>query len=258
MDRDCVRGHYDSFPQEYQEIEGDASSSLQCRSFDYFLAQWQTGMPVVDVGCGTGRVGRYAAECLKPETVTYSDLSFQSLRIARALHGSRDELSEVSALFAQVDVEVLPFQNLRFAMCHGVVHHTPNPHKALDSLLAAMAPGGVLYLTVYGNSWYRHVYALTSFLRETRKKGMRWPVELAYGLYYPLRWGMRVRETGRIDATLNMRARFEDFIMTPYAHFFEQSELVEAFDRHGMRVQFFETLNMGVLRAFVLKKAGAE
>jgi SAM-dependent methyltransferase len=46
-----------------------------------------------------------------------------------------------------------PAGSFDLVVCSGVIHHTPDPAKALDELCRVLAPGGRLYLSIYA---FRH------------------------------------------------------------------------------------------------------
>jgi len=253
-EHDTVKQHYDRFPQQYAHIEGDTNSSLDCKTFTYFLSCWEPTMPIVDVGCGTGRVGRRVATVLDPKELVFMDLSNNSIKQARSIDEAQSQNHTTNSLYIQGDLLHPPLADLQYCVCHGVAHHTPEPIQALQNLFLMLAPGGFLYLTVYGKSWYERTYKGARWLRWCRNQNHEWLVNGFYALYYPLRTIMRYIETRELSLDDNLRARFEDFLMTPYAAFFSEKTLLELFQLNGMEVLMQETLNLGVLHSFVLKK----
>ena len=67
--------HYDQAPQLYPDIQGDKLSSLECRTFRKFITLYRGHASVFDIGCGTGRVGRFLARELHPERLISMDIS---------------------------------------------------------------------------------------------------------------------------------------------------------------------------------------
>jgi len=114
--------------------------------------RWE-GKRVLEVGCGIGtdsiNFARAGAE------LTAVDLSSESLQLAQ----QRAKVMGVAERirFVQANAEELtktldePFD---LVYSFGVVHHTPNPERALAEIRALTAPGGTLKLMVYNRrSW---------------------------------------------------------------------------------------------------------
>lgn len=241
--------HYDTAPQLYPDIAGDALSSLECATFATFLALYGGSEPVVDVGCGTGRVGRHLSQVLKPKRLVSMDVSRREIDLARTLGNHAH-----SSLYMQGDVLHLPLARIQYGVCHGVVHHTPDPDRAMNELASALVPGGVLYLAIYDKSWYSRLYQLGAVLRKLRERGLSPLVELAFAAYFLPRYVLRVLETKSVRRRFNIRGSFEDCLMTPYAHFFSDRELRTRFQALKLEVLAHERLNYGAMHCYVLRK----
>ncbi len=248
-----VSAHYDLAPQLYPEIQGDTLSSLECRTFQKFISLYTDNIPVIDLGCGTGRVGRYLSQVLKPEILVFMELSKQELNLAKNL-GSKADF----AFYIRGDVFHLPFKQIHYCTCHGVVHHTPDPHHALAEIVSTLASGGILYLAIYAKSWYWYLYRFFSILRKSRQLGYHWIVNLAFYLFALPRYFLRLKESKTLHKDFNLRASFEDFVMTPYAYFFSDRELRIKFKVSNLEVIDHERLNYGVLHCYVLRKSTNE
>ena len=117
------------------------------------FARW-SGRRVLEVGCGIGtdtiNFARAGAQ------VTAVDLSANSLALAsrRAeVYGLAERIR-----FIQADAENLaaavPREEYDLVYSFGVVHHTPRPSKAIESLRQYMAAHSELRLMIYAaNSW---------------------------------------------------------------------------------------------------------
>jgi 2-polyprenyl-3-methyl-5-hydroxy-6-metoxy-1,4-benzoquinol methylase len=113
-----------------------------------------SGKRVLEVGCGIGtdsiNFARAGAE------LTAVDLSGESLRIARqraSVMGVEDRIEFVQANAEELTSAVSGTQyDLIYSF--GVIHHTPQPERALAEMRTLAAPGGTLKLMVYHrNSW---------------------------------------------------------------------------------------------------------
>jgi len=249
-----VASHYDNTPQLYPELKSDKNSSLTCATFQQFCSLYtsQTGV-IVDIGCGTGRVGRYLERTLRPQlnAICYLDISNKELLLAKSL-GS----DAVKRLFVRGDVLDLPLSGIRFCSCHGVIHHTPDPGKALEQLAIALSAGSIMYLAVYKYSWVTPLYKMLVIVRYFRKIGLEFLVTLVFILYFIPRFSLRVLETGSFKTCFNIRASFEDFVMTPFAYYFTDDEMRSMFENVGLKVESYEVLNYNTLHCYVLNKQG--
>jgi ubiquinone/menaquinone biosynthesis C-methylase UbiE len=112
------------------------------------------GKRVLEIGCGIGTdtINFARAGAL----VTAVDLSSQSLAVARKraeVFGLQDRIR-----FHEADVERLaervPAEPYDLVYSFGVLHHTPDPEKALRSLRAFVGRGGQLRIMMYHRrSW---------------------------------------------------------------------------------------------------------
>lgn len=129
-----LASHYDTDnPPVWQEVR-DLLQSLK------------SGVSVLDIGCGTGRV-----RAVLPDNINYTGLdnSPELLAVARRRH-PRDK-------FIQADARVLPFDNHIFdaVLLIAVVHHFTAKADRLKVLREAgrvLKSGGRLYLTVWNLS----------------------------------------------------------------------------------------------------------
>jgi SAM-dependent methyltransferase len=115
--------------------------------------RWR-GKRVLEVGCGIGtdsiNFARGGAE------LTAVDLSSESLQIARQraeVMGVADRIEFINANAEELSSAVSggPYD---LVYSFGVIHHTPNPERALAEMRALIAPGGTLKVMVYHrHSW---------------------------------------------------------------------------------------------------------
>jgi 2-polyprenyl-3-methyl-5-hydroxy-6-metoxy-1,4-benzoquinol methylase len=111
------------------------------------------GKRVLEVGCGIGtdsiNFARAGAQ------LTAVDLSTESINIARQraeVIGVADRIEFVQANAEELTSAVSGEYDLVYSF--GVVHHTPNPDRAMEQIRALIAPQGTLKLMVYHRrSW---------------------------------------------------------------------------------------------------------
>ena len=112
------------------------------------------GKRVLEVGCGIGtdsiNFARAGAQ------LTAVDLSGESLRVARQraeVMGVEDRIEFVQANAEELTSAVSGGE-FDLIYSFGVIHHTPQPERALAEMRKLLAPGGTLKLMVYHrHSW---------------------------------------------------------------------------------------------------------
>ncbi len=128
----------------YYDALREANESVE---FSYALHEYKVykGRRVLDVGCGNGYVlSHYAREGAQVYGV---DLTETAIVLCRR----RFALSDLRGMFAVGSAEDLPYPDLTFDLvCSmGVLHHTPNIHKAVDEIFRVLKPGGHLVVMLY-------------------------------------------------------------------------------------------------------------
>lgn len=101
---------------------------------------------VLDLGCGIGFwPPQFWARGWRD--ITAGDLSARSLDLAR----KRAAIYGVTATFREENAESLSFADATFdhVHCHGVVHHTTDPARAVREIHRVLKPGGTAMISVY-------------------------------------------------------------------------------------------------------------
>lgn len=112
---------------------------------------------VVDCGCGTGQLAAFLALSASRRRVIAVDGCRASLACA---DGFRSRARLANLHLVRADLFDLPLPERRFAvvLSRGVVHHTPDPGRAIERVAALVAPGGFLVLGFY-ESWARGLHS---------------------------------------------------------------------------------------------------
>jgi SAM-dependent methyltransferase/uncharacterized protein YbaR (Trm112 family) len=126
--------------------DADWSPALEADRFrqnTFFDRDDLDGKLVLDAGCGNGRYMKQALDL--GATVIGVDLS-EAICIARKNLGANP-----NAFFVRGDLLKLPFRADTFdaAFSIGVLMHTGDTHKAFDSIVHAVRPGGLAAISVY-------------------------------------------------------------------------------------------------------------
>lgn len=111
-------------------------------------------LSVLEVGCGAGRFTEVLLS--RGANVTAVDIS-SAIEVCAASFGSSEGFRAVGA-----SATALPFSPGQFdvVICLGVIQHTPQPQKTIESLWAQVRPGGFLVVDQYR-------YSLSNLLRTT-------------------------------------------------------------------------------------------
>ncbi|HEY8527444.1 MAG TPA: class I SAM-dependent methyltransferase [Acidimicrobiales bacterium] len=137
---------------------------------------WPAGAEVLEVGCGAGWMWAEASARLPGDlSLTLSDISPGMAREARGRVGSLGRYRRATAAVA--DVQQLPFRDGRFdvVVATYVLHHVPNPRRAIAEMARVLRPSGVALVACVGGGHLAE-------LREIREEvfGPAVPAELAW------------------------------------------------------------------------------
>jgi SAM-dependent methyltransferase len=177
-----------SFGRQWNKFRGEQLDSFtgSTLSLDRFrdVTRWSpedlAGRWVLDAGCGAGRFAEIALQL---------GANVVALDLSSAVEACRENLARRypgRLHVVQGDIFRLPFAQGSFDLGYsiGVLQHTPDPLRALDSVARAVRPGGELAVWIYELTW-------KSFLGiNAWKYGLR-PLTrlLPHGLVEALSWG---------------------------------------------------------------------
>jgi ubiquinone/menaquinone biosynthesis C-methylase UbiE/uncharacterized protein YbaR (Trm112 family) len=170
----------ESFAYEWQHF-GEPRDEWERNFRDYIRPhepESLDGLLVLDVGAGSGRHS-YQAQRFGARVV--------AVDVGDAIHVARKNLpSDVVTI--QADAEDLPFEDAVFdlVMVIGVLHHLPNPKRALTSLARLVRPAGHIHVYVYWLPAYRWHRLLLQVASGARQVTARMPRAMLRALCYPL------------------------------------------------------------------------
>ena len=206
--RDVRERTADSFAYEWQRF-GGLRDQWRRNFLDYMqphAPESFAGQLVLDVGTGSGRHAFHAAE-LGAQVV--------AVDLGRSIDVARRNLP-ASVLTVQADVEQLPLSpgSFDFVMSIGVLHHLPDPRRALTRLVALARPGGRVHIYLYwvpARAWQARVLRGVAV---TRVVTVRLPHRLLHILCVPLAASLAIacvwpyRVLRRIPAARGVAAAF--------------------------------------------------
>lgn len=160
------------------------------------------GKICLDAGCGQGAISSIISKKSK---------KLHSIDIGeKALESAKKNVSNIdNVIFEKASLLNLPFENntFDFVVSNGVIHHTPDPKRALGELSRVLKSEGELLLGIYGKKgMLRHAIELTRTLLKwipykTLKKTLKVlgfnPLQRYYLLdyiYVPIRKRISIKE----------------------------------------------------------------
>jgi len=154
-----AQAEFDRYATQYDEAL-EQGISISGESKDYFARgriSWLSAQvsecnakirSVLDYGCGTGTATPHLIDLLQVASVTGTDISPESIRVAATTHQN-----EPRARFFQID-QFQPNGQIDLAYCNGVFHHIPLSERAgaVNYVYESLRPGG-LFSFWENNPW---------------------------------------------------------------------------------------------------------
>ncbi len=127
------------------------------------------GLKVLEIGCGLGTDGAQFARA--GADYTGIDLTEAAIELAK----KRFELFGLPGTFRTADAEYLDFDNDSFDLIysHGVLHHTPDPARAVKEIHRVLRPGGRAIVMLYHRDSYNYRVNI-SMLRRAGAHLLKW------------------------------------------------------------------------------------
>lgn len=193
---------------------------------------WFAGKLALDVGAGSGRHSYWANRL--GARVAAVDLG-ESIDVARA------NLPK-EALTVEADAEDLPFDEGTFdlVMLIGVLHHLPDPRRALVSVSRYARPGGLVRLYVYWQPPWRWHRSLLRLVSAARRATVRMPHWLLHVLCVPLAallFGLFVLPYRVMRSRNSVRPLAEYMPLKTYADYSFQVCVNDQFDRFSAPIE---------------------
>jgi ubiquinone/menaquinone biosynthesis C-methylase UbiE len=171
----------------------------------------ESGIKVLDVGCGSGNFINLLAERFPKSSFTGLDYSEFGIEKANKVRVEK-ELSNIS--FTTGDAHNLPdewTESFDFVFVYDVLHDLSDPHKALDQIYKVLKKDGCLSLKDFGfhsnpvdnagNKCAAMHYTVSCFI--CLQSSMSAPPHIGYGTC----WGRENLEKALIDAQFNIKEK---------------------------------------------------
>lgn len=245
-----------SFGRQWERFDQSAVSEDALRTMfqEYFaIFPWER-LPEnsvgADVGCGSGRWARFAAE--RASVLHCVDASEEALSVAR-----RNLSSVGNVVFHRASVDALPIagESLDFAYSLGVLHHVPDTAGALTAVARTLKRGAPFLVYLYyafenRPAWYRFLWRVSELARGTIARLPPAPQSflcdaLALSIYWPLARLARLAEGAGLSVAgfplalyrgrdfYSMRTDARDRFGTPLEKRFRAEEIERMMEEAG-------------------------
>jgi len=212
---------------------------------------------ILDAGCGTGESTSYLA-FLNPEAeITAIDLSSGALKVAkerldRSLPSANSRVDFIhKSIFDVNDID----GEFDYINSVGVIHHTPDPKKALNALAGKLKPGGICHIFVYAKNGRWEISLMQRAIKLLRMgdKNFENGVQLGRDIFetLPEENRLKLREKTRWAQENKKDATFADMYLHPCEVDYDVTTLFELIDQSGLEfLGFSNPANFNLERIF--------
>jgi len=197
------------------------------------IVPYRNFLRILDAGCGTGVCSLALSDVGK--TVVSFDISRGSIGTAEMLS---KKLNKTNITFTQGNLLELPFKNNSFDLVFswGVIHHTPNPEKALEELVRVLSVNGILVLAVYRKTELTFLHEIIRKICLKLPKSLKLVVIKSVAGFVGLIGRIKTLNEVRKD-NITIEAKIEDWYFVPEKHFFYIDEMKDLFRKHNMEFE---------------------
>jgi len=144
---------------------------------------WIKGKWILDAGCGAGRflevVSREPCEAVGVDLSNATDAARATLNDRKNVH------------MVQASIYELPFRSGVFDGCYciGVIQHTPDPEKSLESLPRTLKPGGRIAVTIYERKPWTKLnakYLIRPLTKRMNKRALLYTIKGLMPILFPI------------------------------------------------------------------------
>jgi SAM-dependent methyltransferase len=158
----------ESFGEEWESFHDFSESDIAQIGADYFdiisSKHINDNSLVLDVGCGSGRWGKYLSPKVKfIEAIDPSSAVYSAVKVTKGPNNIR---------ITRAGVDLIPFpdNSFDFVFSLGVLHHIPDTRSAMQSCVDKLKPGGYFLVYLYYNLdnrgiFFRSIFQLVNIAR---------------------------------------------------------------------------------------------
>lgn len=157
-----VKAFYEETPfPDYEEFDS-AATLMQKARLGWFAKllddQIPPGAKVLECGCGTGQLSVFLS--IANRQLLGTDMCLNSLRLGQAFKRA-NRLENVKFMQMNLFRPTLRPESFDLVISNGVLHHTPDPAGAFESISRLVKPGGYILIGLY----HRYGRLITDFRR---------------------------------------------------------------------------------------------
>ncbi len=157
-----VKAFYEETPfPDYEEFDS-AATLMQKARLGWFAKllddQSPPGAKVLECGCGTGQLSIFLS--IANRQLLGTDMCLNSLRLGQAFKQA-NRLENVKFMQMNLFRPTLRPESFDLVISNGVLHHTPDPAGAFESISKLVKPGGYILIGLY----HRYGRLITDFRR---------------------------------------------------------------------------------------------
>lgn len=259
----AVERLYDAYPFPPETLLDEAPLGYNWRwhfptvhAFCANIAPKNSAPRILDAGCGTGESTAYLAYLNPDSNIVAIDLSSTALDVAkeRMERGVPDANMRVEFVHKSIfDVSDIAGE-FDYINSVGVIHHTPDPDRALRALAAKLAPGGIVHIFVYAKHGRWEISLMQRAIRILR--GGKYSqfedgVRLGRDIFAALPEGNRLkqRERDRWEQENKKDATFADMYLHPHEVDYDMESLFRLIHQSGLEfVGFSNPTNFNLER----------
>lgn len=229
-----------------EEVESGVEKDLKD-----LLAKTPKEALVADIGAGTGRVSNYLS--MKGFiNVASVDYSLASIRMVK-------KNSNNFCIWGNNLHLPLADDSFDLVISTGVIHHTPDPEKALSECARVVKPGGFFYLKLrnihspYGYLFYTYGAALRFF---EKRKSLRFLSDIfGFGVYKLTRRVFYRNLPEREDKLL--RGKYENLFIKKMITFYTSGQVIKMLKENLMEIQYGRKVGFSHRQHFYVSKKSA-
>lgn len=171
---------------KFEQIDANTNVNLSEKRFyseTGWPSEWMNGKWILDIGCGAGRfldiASRSSCEVVGVDISNAIDAAAVTMQGRQNVH------------LIQANIYGLPFKPSVFDGCYsiGVIQHTPDPPKAIQSLPRILKVGGRIAVTIYERKPWTLLnakYLIRPLTKMMDKRALLFLIKIVMPVFFPI------------------------------------------------------------------------
>lgn len=226
--------------EQVDTVNGTLLSEKRFYAETDWTKNWLKGKWILDAGCGAGRFLDVASK---------TDCEVVGVDLSNATDAAKETLSgRENVHLVQASIYRLPFRPQSFDGCYciGVIQHTPDPAKTLQSLPGFLKRGGRIAVTIYERKPWTLLntkYLIRPLTKRLSQESLLFVIKVSMSILFPITEVMfRLPVVGRLfmfaipvanyvgESTLTVRQRYDWAIMDTFDMLAPQYDQPQTYD----------------------------